>query len=80
MHPKCVCGRGSAPDPVGELGPLRGREEDGKGGERKGKEGRGGKGKGREGEGEGWDGRDMGPRNFENRSTPMPEVCCYTTS
>ena len=66
MHPKCVSGRDSAPDPAGGAystppdplavfeGPLRGRKGEGKGGEGKGKEG-----------------REMDPRNFENRSTPM---------
>ena len=35
-------------------------------------EGRGRRGgKGDEREGEGWEAREMDPRNFENRSTPM---------
>ena len=52
-----------------------------RGGEGKGRErGRwGGEGKGREGKGrEGWEGREMDPRNFENRSTPMAEAILFS--
>jgi len=73
ISPKCVCGRGSAPDLTGKLtalprppscirgGEKRGktRGKEGKGGERREKEGKGGKGGERRGkEGKGEEGEE----------------------